>query len=149
MDVIGIKDITIETGKDSYKIKSEKDISIPSWLALFLEEEGIVKIKSYDNKYFQILILEEKKDKKLNLLDEDFYELAEITLEKADPQHRKKLAISLKELIDLRMRKLMQLAMQGAEIKIPHREKILYNKIREEIKNWFADTEGMFNGDRV
>lgn len=61
MEVTGIKDITIETGKDVYTIKSEKNIDMPEWLALFLEEEGIVKIKIYDNKYYQRIILEEKK----------------------------------------------------------------------------------------
>jgi len=149
MEVTGIKDITIETGKDAYTIKPEKNIDMPEWLALFLEEEGIVKIKIYDNKYYQRIILEEKKDRKLSSLDEDFYELAEISLKKTDPKHRKKLVISLKELIDLRVRKLTQLAIQNAEIKIPHRERILYNRIKEDIKNWFADVEGMFDGDRV
>jgi len=149
MEVTGIKGITIETGKDIYTIKSEKNIDIPEWLALFLEEEGIVKIKIYDNKYYQRIILEEKKDKKLSSLDEDFYELAEISLKKTDHEYRKKLAISLKELIDLRTRKLMQFAIQNAEIKIPHRERVLYNRIRNEITNWFADVEGIFDGDRV
>lgn len=149
MEVTGIKDITIETGKDVYTIKSEKNIDIPEWLALFLEEEGIVKIKIYDNKYYRRIILEEKKDKKLSSLDEDFYELAEISLKKTDSEYRKKLAISLKELIDLRTRKLTQLAIQNAEIKLPHRERVLYNRIRDEIKRWFAEVEGMFDGDRL
>ena len=149
MEVTGIKDITIETGKDICTIKPEKNIDIPEWLALFLEEEKIVKIKIYDNKYYQRIILGEKKNKKLSSLDEDFYEISEISLKKTDPEYRKKLAISLKELIDLRTRKLMQFAIQNAEIKIPHKERILYNRIRNEIKNWFADVEGMFDGDRV
>jgi len=149
MEVAGIKDITIETGKDIYTIKSEKNIDIPEWLALFLEEEKIVKIKIYDNKYYQKIILGEKKNKKLSSLDDDFYEISEISLKKTDPKYRKKLAISLKELIDLRTRKLMQFAIQNAEIKIPHRERVLYNRIRNEITNWFADVEGIFDGDRV
>jgi len=149
MEVTGIKDTTIETGKDVYIIKSGKDIDMPEWLALFLEEEGIIKIKIYDNKYYQRILIEEKKNKNLNTLNDDFYEISEITLKKTDLKYRKKLVISLKELIDLRARKLTQLAMQDAEIKIPHRERVLYNRIRDEIKRWFAEVEGMFDGDRL
>jgi DNA replication initiation complex subunit (GINS family) len=118
-------------------------------LALFLEEEGIIEILTHDNKYYQRLIVEERKGKSLKQLPEDFYEVAEVTLKKTDPEYRKKLIVSLRELIELRMEKLMRHALQGTEVAVPHHEKILYNRVRKAIEDWITDLEGMINGDRV
>jgi len=149
MEVVGIRDLTVETGKETYSIKTGKNIDIPQWLAFFLEEEGVVKVKTYDNKYYQRLIIEERKNKKLASLDKNFYEISMITLKKAAPEQKRKIMVSLRQLIDLRLQKLMQLAIQDAEIEIPHMERILYNRVKEEIRNWFKDMEGIFDGDRL
>ncbi|MEA1993554.1 MAG: hypothetical protein U9N35_04060 [Euryarchaeota archaeon] len=149
MDVIGITDTIIETSREKYRIKLEKKVNLPQWLALFLEKEEIVEIMTHDNKYYRGMIQKEKKKKKLNVLDDNFYKVAEITIKKADTKHKKKLIMSLRELIDLRVQKLMKFAMHETDITAPHHEKILYNRTRKEIKNWFTEMEGIFNGDRV
>ena len=147
MDVIGLTDIIIETGTEKYRIQQENRIDLPDWLALLLDEEGIVKIAVHDNKYYRRTILAEKKESAMSPIEEDFYEIAAVTLKKADPVHRKKLAVSLRELIDLRVQKLMQLALHDAKISVPHREKILYSRVHKEVKNWIIELEEILNGD--
>ncbi len=147
MEVTGLTNTIIETGKKKYTIKSEKSIDLPRWLASFLEKEGIVEIITHDNKYYQRMIQEEKKKRDLHSLDSNFYDVAEMTIKKADTDYKRKLVLSLRELIELRMEKLMKLALQNGEIEAPHHEKILYNRIRKEINDWKKNIEEICNGD--
>lgn len=120
---------TIEMDGEEFTLKEGETIEIPKWLAEILDVECI-PLKSTDIK----TILMKERSPKLAEIPENFYEQMEMT---SDRETRK----TFLQLLDVRLEKIAKYAVQDADLdlNLPHREQVLYNKIRELTAAWKKD----------
>ncbi len=134
------------------KIKLTKNLKtkIPFWLAILLEEEGLVELEEIEKLDFPELYRIALKEGETNLqkINKFFYVLMKRTFEefekkgKVIPYRQKEsLEIKMRELMTMRLSKIYHIATKGKNITTQIRnmtpeEKWLYNSISEIIEKW-------------
>ena len=125
--VIPKKSQTIEMNSEEYILKEGNVTDLPKWLATLLDVE-CVPFKSSDIK----TILMEERNPKLSELPDNFYDRMEFSTDRETQK-------AFLQLLDVRLEKIVKLSCQSVEVELPHEEQVLYNKIKELVKEWRKD----------
>jgi len=140
----------IDIGDRKIKLSKNLRTKIPFWLAMLLEEEGLVELEEIGKLDFPELYRLALKEGETNLqkINKFFYVLMKRIFEdfekkgKTIPYRQKEsLEIKLRELMTMRLSKIYHIATKGKNITTQIRnmtpeEKWLYNSISEIIEKW-------------
>lgn len=118
---------TIEMNGEEFTLKEGEPTDLPKWLAKLLDVE-CVPFKSSDIK----AILIKERAPTLTELPPNFYDRMEFS---ADRETQK----AFLQLLDIRLEKIAKLSCQFVDLKLPHEEQLLYNKMKELVAQWKKD----------
>lgn len=128
--VIPRRNQTIETNGEEFTLKEGEVIELPKWLVEFLDVE-CVPLKSSDIKTIQMREMKERSPK-LAELPPNFYDRMEFSTDRETQK-------AFLQLLDVRLEKIAKLSCQFVEVNLPHEEQVLYNKMKELVKEWKKD----------
>ncbi len=144
-----LKDVhEFELVKKFGSFKSEDLVEVPLWIAKFLVEKGFAKfskeVKELDISDLQRILWKEKKDQKLSPLDYDFYQNLKQYIElldEGDEEELMKVKTLTKDIIAVRLSKIMKLASRGENSKkmlenMTEEEKWLHKRIESTFTVW-------------
>ena len=128
--VIPRRNQTIEMNGEEFTLKEGEVVELPKWLAEFLDVE-CVPLKSSDIKTIQMREIKERSPK-LAELPPNFYDRMEFSTDRETQK-------AFLQLLDVRLEKIANLSCQFVEVNLPHEEQVLYNKMKELVKEWKKD----------